>query len=263
MIFIYLLLGIAAGYVQLHAFGSPSPGCPEGAMALAIKVACFFPRRLRPDPHGHQLPALGHGEHGRGATHALLLPLLPLVHHLRPAHCGGSQPGNEGHTRSSTLCAPTRFRARSLSSATLCGCCCLRGGILPFGTLYIELFFIMSSMWMQRVYYGFGFLFIVLILLVIVCAEVAVVFTYLQLTLGGLPLVVARFLCLGLSSGLLCTPLLRHATCFVDLHHMSGMAAGIIYLCYCTGHGAGHLAGDRRRGLPDLYEPLCTTCLPL
>lgn len=57
----------------------------------------------------------------------------------------------------------------------------LGAGTLPFGTLFIELFFIMSSIWLGRVYYVFGFLFIVLILLVTVCAEVSLVLTYMHL----------------------------------------------------------------------------------
>ncbi|KAL2476564.1 Transmembrane 9 superfamily member 12 [Abeliophyllum distichum] len=57
----------------------------------------------------------------------------------------------------------------------------LGAGTLPFGTLFIELFFILSSIWLGRFYYVFGFLLIVLILLVIVCAEVSVVLTYMHL----------------------------------------------------------------------------------
>jgi transmembrane 9 superfamily protein 2/4 len=34
----------------------------------------------------------------------------------------------------------------------------LIGGILPFGAVFIELYFIMSSVWLQRFYYVFGFL---------------------------------------------------------------------------------------------------------
>ncbi|KAL0345961.1 UNVERIFIED_CONTAM: Transmembrane 9 superfamily member 12 [Sesamum radiatum] len=56
----------------------------------------------------------------------------------------------------------------------------LGAGTLPFGTLFIELFFILSSIWLGRFYYVFGFLLIVL-LLVIVCAEVSVVLTYMHL----------------------------------------------------------------------------------
>ncbi|PWZ31190.1 Transmembrane 9 superfamily member 12 [Zea mays] len=57
----------------------------------------------------------------------------------------------------------------------------LGAGTLPFGTLFIELFFILSSIWLGRFYYVFGFLFIVLFLLVIVCGEVSLVLTYMHL----------------------------------------------------------------------------------
>ena len=58
----------------------------------------------------------------------------------------------------------------------------LVSGILPFGTIFIELYFIMSSIWLHEVYYVFGFLFIVQILTVIVCAEVSIVMSYIQLS---------------------------------------------------------------------------------
>jgi len=57
----------------------------------------------------------------------------------------------------------------------------LIGGILPFGAVFIELFFIMSSVWLQRFYYVFGFLILVLTILFITCAEIAVVLCYFQL----------------------------------------------------------------------------------
>ena len=41
----------------------------------------------------------------------------------------------------------------------------LVGGILPFGAVFIELFFILTSMWLNQVYYIFGVLFIVLAIL--------------------------------------------------------------------------------------------------
>ena len=55
------------------------------------------------------------------------------------------------------------------------------GGILPFGAVFIELYFIMSSVWLQRFYYVFGFLALVALILVVTCAEMAVVLCYFQL----------------------------------------------------------------------------------
>ena len=51
----------------------------------------------------------------------------------------------------------------------------LVGGVLPFGAVFIELFFIMSSVWLQRFYYVFGFLALVMLILVVTCAEMAIV----------------------------------------------------------------------------------------
>lgn len=55
------------------------------------------------------------------------------------------------------------------------------GGILPFGACFVELFYIMSSVWMDYYYYVFGFLFLVYVILLITCAEITVLFTYFQL----------------------------------------------------------------------------------
>jgi len=57
----------------------------------------------------------------------------------------------------------------------------LLGGLLPFGSICIELFFIMSSLWLSQIYYVFGFLFAVLAILVLTCAEISIVMCYFQL----------------------------------------------------------------------------------
>merc|ERR1711959_567713 len=58
----------------------------------------------------------------------------------------------------------------------------LVGGILPFGAVFTELFFIMSSIWQHQFYYLFGFLVLVVIILVITCAEISIALTYFQFT---------------------------------------------------------------------------------
>jgi len=57
----------------------------------------------------------------------------------------------------------------------------LVGGIMPFGSCFLELYFIMSSVWMNQYYYVFGFLFLVFLILLVTCAEITVLFTYFQL----------------------------------------------------------------------------------
>jgi transmembrane 9 superfamily protein 2/4 len=50
----------------------------------------------------------------------------------------------------------------------------LMGGVLPFGCIFIQLFFILNSIWAHQTYYMFGFLFLVTIILVITCSETTI-----------------------------------------------------------------------------------------
>lgn len=54
-------------------------------------------------------------------------------------------------------------------------------GVLPFGTVFMELVFILNSIWQNQILYLFGMLSIVFFILVVTCAEMSVVFTYLTL----------------------------------------------------------------------------------
>jgi transmembrane 9 superfamily protein 2/4 len=54
-------------------------------------------------------------------------------------------------------------------------------GILPFGAMFIELFFIFTALWQNQFYYMFGFLFLVFLILVISVSQIAVVLVYFQL----------------------------------------------------------------------------------
>lgn len=54
------------------------------------------------------------------------------------------------------------------------------GGILPFGAVCIELFFIMSALWLHQIYYVFGFLVCVFFILIATCAEITIVMCYFQ-----------------------------------------------------------------------------------
>jgi len=57
----------------------------------------------------------------------------------------------------------------------------LMGGILPFGAVFVELFFILNSIWQHRFYYLFGFLFLVFVILILTSAEITIVMCYFQL----------------------------------------------------------------------------------
>jgi transmembrane 9 superfamily protein 2/4 len=51
-------------------------------------------------------------------------------------------------------------------------------GLLPFGAIFVELYFIMHSIWFSKVYYMFGFLFICFGLMIITSAAVTVLMIY-------------------------------------------------------------------------------------
>lgn len=51
-------------------------------------------------------------------------------------------------------------------------------GVLPFGAVFIELYFIYEALWANTFYYLFGFLFVVMSIVFIACAQIAIVVTY-------------------------------------------------------------------------------------
>lgn len=55
------------------------------------------------------------------------------------------------------------------------------GGILPFGAVSVELYFIMSALWLHQIYYIFGFLMLCMVILFITVAETSILLCYLQL----------------------------------------------------------------------------------
>ena len=180
MLFFYMILGIAAGYVSVRMWRTIGFGDQKGWVSIAWKTACFFP--------GISflilttLNFLLWGSHSTGAIPFSLFVILILLWFsisvpltLVGGYFGAKAPHIEYPVRTNQI--PREIPEQKYPSWLLV----LGAGTLPFGTLFIELFFIMSSIWMGRVYYVFGFLFVVLILLVLVCAEVSLVLTYMHL----------------------------------------------------------------------------------
>jgi len=57
----------------------------------------------------------------------------------------------------------------------------IMGGVLPFGCIFIQLFFILNSIWSHQMYYMFGFLFLVFIILIVTCSETTILLCYFHL----------------------------------------------------------------------------------
>lgn len=57
----------------------------------------------------------------------------------------------------------------------------LLAGVIPFGAAYVEVFFIMTSLWMDQYYYVFGFTLVVYMILLITSAEITTLLIYYQL----------------------------------------------------------------------------------
>ncbi|CAM9741148.1 unnamed protein product, partial [Discosporangium mesarthrocarpum] len=54
-------------------------------------------------------------------------------------------------------------------------------GVLPFGSVFVELYFVMSALWQERLYFIFQFLMLVMVILAVTCTEIAIVMCYFQL----------------------------------------------------------------------------------
>ena len=57
----------------------------------------------------------------------------------------------------------------------------LMGGLIVFGSVLVEMIYIMSSVWNHHYYYVFGFLLLIFIMLVIISAEVSILVVYARL----------------------------------------------------------------------------------
>ncbi|KAK9100404.1 hypothetical protein Scep_023834 [Stephania cephalantha] len=229
MIFFYLVLGIAAGYVSVRMWRTICLGDSSGWVSVSWKAACFFPGIAFTILT--LLNFLLWGSHSTGAIPFTLFVVLLLLWFcisvpltLVGGYFGAKAPHIEYPVRTNQI--PREIPAQKYPSWLLV----LGAGTLPFGTLFIELFFIMSSIWMGRVYYVFGFLLIVLVLLVVVCAEVSLVLTYMHLCVEDWKWWWKSFF----ASGSVAIYIFLYSVNYLvfDLKSLSGPVSAMLYLGY-------------------------------
>lgn len=228
MIILYLFLGIFAGYVGVRLWRTIK-GTSEGWRSVSWLVACFFPGTVFVI-----LTALNFILWGSKSTGAIPISLyfillslwfcisVPLT--LLGGFLGTQSEPIQYPVRTNQI--PREIPARKYPSWLLV----LGAGTLPFGTLFIELFFILSSIWLGRFYYVFGFLLVVLLLLVVVCAEVSVVLTYMHLCVEDWRWWWKAFF----ASGSVALYVFLYSINYLvfDLQSLSGPVSAILYLGY-------------------------------
>ncbi|XP_077987329.1 transmembrane 9 superfamily member 2-like [Glandiceps talaboti] len=103
------------------------------------------------------------------------------------------------------------------------------GGVLPFGCIFIQLFFILNSIWSHQMYYMFGFLFLVCVILIITCSEATVLLCYFHLCAEDYHWWWRSFLTSGFTAVYLFIYCIHY---FVSKLTIEGMASTVLYFGY-------------------------------
>ncbi|UYV80929.1 TM9SF2 [Cordylochernes scorpioides] len=176
---LYVCLGISAGYVSARMYKSfggekwKSNVLLTALLCPGVVFSFFFVMNLL-------FWAKGSSASVPFTTLLALLALwfgisLPLT--FVGAYFGFQRRSLEHPVRTNQL--PRQIPDQSIYTQPLPGI--VMGGILPFGCIFIQLFFILNSIWSNQMYYMFGFLFLVFIILVITCSETTILLCYFHL----------------------------------------------------------------------------------
>ena len=93
------------------------------------------------------------------------------------AYFGFRKPAIEQPVRTNQI--PRQIPDQSVYTQPIPGI--IMGGVLPFGCIFIQLFFILNSIWSSQIYYMYGFLFLVFVILIITCSETTILLCYFHL----------------------------------------------------------------------------------
>lgn len=176
---LYVLLGTPAGYVSARVYKSfggerwklnvllTSMLCPGIVFGVffVLNLVLWSKGSSASIPFGTLLALLG-------LWFGISVPLTFIG-----AFFGFRRPAFEHPVRTNQI--PRQVPDQSLYTRPAPGI--VMGGVLPFGCIFIQLFFILNSIWSNQMYYMFGFLFMVFIILFITCSETTILLCYFHL----------------------------------------------------------------------------------
>eukprot|EP00887_Chlorella_sp_A99_P002502 scaffold6.g2502.t1 len=181
LLVMYLLLAVAAGYTAVWLWGLLNRS-HDGWYKVCWRVACFFPGGTV-----SVLTVINMFLWATGSSGAIPLGFffsiifLWLIVSIPLSYAGGMVAARQEirnypvRTNQIPRHIPTPHWASHPAVLFFAA------GLLPFGTIFVELYFAMTSMWQGYFYYIFGFAFLVALLTVIISIEVSIVCTYVQL----------------------------------------------------------------------------------
>ena len=102
-------------------------------------------------------------------------------------------------------------------------------GILPFGAIFVELYFIMNNMWFGKVYYMFGFLFLCYGIMIITCAAVTILLVYFLLCSENYHWQWRAFCTAGASAGYVFANALLY---WISKLSFGSFTSGVLYVGY-------------------------------
>uniref|UniRef100_A0A8K9XKF7 Transmembrane 9 superfamily member n=1 Tax=Oncorhynchus mykiss TaxID=8022 RepID=A0A8K9XKF7_ONCMY len=141
------------------------------------------------------------------------------------AYFGFKKTGIEHPVRTNQI--PRQIPEQSFYTRSLPGI--VMGGILPFGCIFIQLFFILNSIWSHQMYYMFGFLFLVFIILVITCSEATILLCYFHLCAEDYHWQWRSFLTSGFTAVYFLVYAIHY---FFSKLQITGLASTILYFGY-------------------------------
>jgi len=107
----------------------------------------------------------------------------------------------------------------------------IMGGVLPFGCIFIQLFFVLNSIWSSQIYYMYGFLFIVFLILMITCSETTILLCYFHLCAEDYHWWWRSFLTSGFTSFYLAIYCVHY---FITKLDIVGTASTLLYFGYTS-----------------------------